>query len=232
VSDVAEKGETRTTADGPAGAAGAGAGAAVRDVAAAAAVAGAPATDAGIAGGGGVASVQGAGPAATLDPSALRWLWLSLGVIALDQLTKTLIVARFQLYERIDVLPILEITRLHNYGAAFSLLHDAGGWQHYFFVSLALLVSVGIVVWLARLRFRASAMLASGLALILGGALGNVIDRLLHGHVVDFIHFHWYERWYFPAFNVADTAITIGAGLLILDSLFESRRAAATPGAT
>ena len=166
------------------------------------------------------------------DPSALRWLGLSLAVIALDQLTKALIVARFQLYERIDVLPILEITRLHNYGAAFSLLHDAGGWQHYFFVSLALLVSIGIVVWLSRLRFRASATLASGLALILGGALGNVIDRLLHGHVVDFIHFHWYERWYFPAFNVADTAITIGAGLLILDSLLESRRAAATPGAT
>jgi signal peptidase II len=166
-----------------------------------------------------------------LDGSALRWLWLSLGVLVLDQLTKSLIVAKFQLYERVDVLPILEITRLHNYGAAFSLLHDAGGWQHYFFVSLALLVSVGLAVWLGRLRFRANAMLASGLALILGGALGNVIDRLIHGHVVDFIHFHWYERWYFPAFNVADTAITIGAGLLILDSLLESRRAG-TPGAT
>lgn len=168
----------------------------------------------------------------TLDPSALRWLWLSLGVIALDQVTKALIVAKFQLFERIDVLPILELTRLHNYGAAFSLLHDAGGWQHYFFVSLALLVSVGIAVWLSRLRFRANAMLGSGLALILGGAVGNVIDRLMHGHVVDFIHFHWYERWYFPAFNVADTAITIGAGLLILDSLLESRRAATNPGAT
>jgi signal peptidase II len=182
----------------------------------------------------GVASGTGAGAGAGVvagpDASALRWLWLSLGVLVLDQLTKALIVAKFQLYERVDVLPILEITRLHNYGAAFSLLHDAGGWQHYFFVSLALLVSVGLAVWLGRLRFRANAMLASGLALILGGALGNVIDRLIHGHVVDFIHFHWYERWYFPAFNVADTAITIGAGLLILDSLLESRRAA-TPGA-
>jgi signal peptidase II len=188
---------------------------------------------AGVADGGPSATVPGAaaGGLAPLDGPALRWLWLSLGVLVLDQLTKALIVAKFQLYERIDVLPILEITRLHNYGAAFSLLHDAGGWQHYFFVSLALLVSVGIAVWLGRLRFRANAMLASGLALILGGALGNVIDRLMHGHVVDFIHFHWYERWYFPAFNVADTAITIGAGLLILDSLLESRRAA-TPGAT
>jgi signal peptidase II len=163
------------------------------------------------------------------DPSALRWLWLSLGVIVADQITKAIVVARFQLFERIDVLPILEFTRLHNYGAAFSLLHDAGGWQHYFFVTLALLVSAGIVWWLSRLRFRAGAMLASGLALILGGALGNVIDRLVHGHVVDFIHFHWQQRWYFPAFNVADTAITIGAALLIIDSLLESRRAATTP---
>jgi signal peptidase II len=211
VSDPA--GETRNTGAGPPDGAGheAAAGTTVADL-------GASVTAPAAAGGG-------------FDGSALRWLWLSLGVLVLDQLTKALIVAKFRLYERIDVLPVLEITRLHNYGAAFSLLHDAGGWQHYFFVSLALLVSVGLVVWLGRLRFRANAMLASGLALILGGALGNVIDRLIHGHVVDFIHFHWYERWYFPAFNVADTAITIGAGLLILDSLLESRRAATT-GAT
>jgi signal peptidase II len=163
------------------------------------------------------------------DASALRWLWLSVAVITADQVTKAMVVARFQLFERVDVLPILEFTRLHNYGAAFSLLHDAGGWQHYFFVTLALLVSAGIVWWLSRLRFRAGAMLASGLALILGGALGNVIDRLVHGHVVDFIHFHWGPRWYFPAFNVADTAITIGAALLIIDSLLESRRVPTTP---
>jgi signal peptidase II len=129
------------------------------------------------------------------------------------------------------VLPILEITRLHNTGAAFSMLHDAGGWQRYLFVTLAFVVSGGIAWWLSKLGYRTHRWLASGLALIAGGALGNVIDRLLHGHVVDFIHFHWYERWYFPAFNVADTAITIGAALLILDSLLESRRGAGAPGA-
>jgi signal peptidase II len=160
------------------------------------------------------------------------WLLVSIAVIAVDQITKAAIVASFQLFERVDVLPILEITRLHNTGAAFSMLHDAGGWQHYFFVALALLVSAGIAWWLGRLRFRANALLASGLALILGGALGNVIDRLVHGHVVDFIHFHWGQQWYFPAFNVADTAITIGAGLLILDSLLESRRTAGARGTT
>jgi signal peptidase II len=120
---------------------------------------------------------------------------------------------------------VLEITRLHNKGAAFSFLSEASGWQHYLFLALAALVSLGIVVWLLRLRTPGNALLASGLALILGGAVGNAVDRLLRGHVVDFIHVHWFERWYFPAFNVADSAITVGAGLLILDSLLESRRA-------
>jgi signal peptidase II len=159
--------------------------------------------------------------------SAVRWLWLSALVLALDQATKALIVARFELFERKELLPVLELTRLHNKGAAFSFLSEASGWQHYLFLALAGLVSLGIVVWLLRLRTPGHALLASGLALILGGAVGNATDRLLRGHVVDFIHFHWFERWYFPAFNVADTAITIGAGLLILDSLLESRRARA-----
>ena len=159
-----------------------------------------------------------------LSAGAIRWLWLSAFVVAADQATKALIVARFELFERLSLLPVLELTRLHNKGAAFSFLSEASGWQHYLFLVLAALVTVGIVVWLARLRSPVSALLAGGLALILGGAVGNAIDRLLRGHVVDFIHVHWFERWYFPAFNVADTAITIGAGLLILDSLFESRR--------
>ncbi|HUO95709.1 MAG TPA: signal peptidase II [Steroidobacteraceae bacterium] len=161
--------------------------------------------------------------------SALRWLWLSALVVAVDQATKALIVARFELFERKALLPVLELTRLHNKGAAFSFLSDASGWQHYLFLVLAALVSVGIVVWLSRLRGPGHLLLAAGLALILGGAVGNALDRLLRGHVVDFIHFHWYERWYFPAFNAADTAITIGAGLLLLDSLLESRRTRA-PG--
>ena len=167
-----------------------------------------------------------AGPAGA---SALRLLWLSGALIALDQATKWLVTSRFELYERSTWLPVLEITRLHNRGAAFSFLNDASGWQHYFFITLACGVSAGIVYWLSRLRLPASRLLASGLALILGGALGNVIDRLLHGYVVDFIHFHWFETWYFPAFNVADSGITIGAGLLLLDTLLESRRAGPAP---
>jgi signal peptidase II len=168
-------------------------------------------------------TVNDAAPGGT---SALRLLWLSATLVGLDQATKWLVMARLELFERRAWLPVLEITRLHNRGAAFSFLHDASGWQHYFFVALACGVSAGIVYWLSRLRLPASRLLASGLALILGGALGNVIDRLLHGHVVDFIHFHWFERWYFPAFNVADAGITVGAGLLLLDALLDARRGA------
>ncbi len=165
------------------------------------------------------------------SPSALRWLWLSALVIALDQASKALIVAYLALYERREALPWLEVTRLHNRGAAFSFLNDASGWQKYFFVGLALVVSVAIVIWLSRLALARSTLIGSGLALILGGALGNVIDRVARGYVVDFIHVHWYERWYFPAFNVADSAITIGAALLILDSLLDQRRRPAGSGA-
>jgi signal peptidase II len=163
--------------------------------------------------------------------SALRWLWLSAVLIAVDQASKALIVARLELFERREWLPILEVTRLHNRGAAFSFLNDATGWQKYLFVGLALLVSVGIVVWLSRLALARSGMLASGLSLILGGAIGNVIDRVTRGYVVDFIHFHWYAQWDFPAFNAADTGITVGAGLLILDSLLEARRNRTASGA-
>ena len=173
----------------------------------------------------------GAGPetpdaAASAGASALRLLWLSAVLVGVDQATKWLVMTRYELFERQALLPILEITHLHNRGAAFSFLHDASGWQHYFFVALACCVSAGIVYWLSRLRLPASWLLASGLALILGGALGNVVDRLLHGYVVDFIHLHWFESWYFPAFNVADSGITIGAGLLLLDALLDARRGA------
>ena len=164
------------------------------------------------------------------SPSALRWLALSALVIGFDQLTKALIVSRLELFERHELVPLLEITRLHNRGAAFSFLNDAGGWQKYLFVILGLAVSIGIVFWLSRLALARASLLASGLALIMGGAIGNVIDRLTRGYVVDFIHVHWESLWAsarftsFPAFNVADSAITIGAALLILDSLLESRR--------
>jgi signal peptidase II len=152
---------------------------------------------------------------------ALIYLWLSVAVIALDQLTKALIEHSLDLYQSITVLPVLEITRLHNTGAAFSFLADEAGWQRWLFTALAIVVSAFLVLWLRRIE-RSSRALASAVALILGGALGNVVDRLRLGHVIDFIHAHWAEH-YFPAFNVADSAITIGAGLLLLDAWLEAR---------
>ncbi len=155
---------------------------------------------------------------------ALRWLWLAAAVIVADQLTKALVVREFLQYEVLDVLPVLELTRLHNTGAAFSLLAQASGWQRWFFIVLAVGISTGIVVWLKGLSGRGATWLAIALSLVMGGALGNVIDRVWHGHVIDFIHFHW-ERWYYPAFNVADMAITAGAIMLVIDALLSSRRA-------
>jgi len=158
--------------------------------------------------------------------SGWRWLPLSAFIIALDQATKVWIERSFQLYESVALLPVFDLTYLRNTGAAFSFLAGAGGWQRWFFTLLAMGVSVGIIVWLRGARARAQAWLAAGLALILGGALGNVVDRLRLGYVVDFVHVHWQE-YYFPAFNVADAAITVGAVCVIIDTLLESRRARA-----
>jgi signal peptidase II len=165
-----------------------------------------------------------------LSAGASNWLWLSIVVIAADQWTKYLITDRLEEFEKIVLLPVLELTRLHNEGAAFSFLSGASGWQRWLFTALGLVVSAGILVWLRRLPPSGRHLLAAGLALVLGGALGNVIDRVLWGHVIDFIRVH-YEDWAFPAFNVADSAITIGAGLLILDNLLDYRRAHARGGA-
>ena len=115
---------------------------------------------------------------------------------------------------------MLQLMHLRNTGAAFSFLSGAGGWQRWVFVGLALAVSAAILVWLTRLPARGRGLLAASLALVMGGALGNVIDRLSRGYVIDFVRVH-YQQWYFPAFNVADSAITIGAGLLILDNLLD-----------
>jgi len=155
---------------------------------------------------------------------AIQWLWLSGLVIVLDQWTKWLTVENLGLYDRVYLLPVLDITHRRNTGAAFSFLADAGGWQRWFFVALALVVSIVIMFWLRSTPARGQMRQAIGLALILGGALGNVIDRALYGYVVDFILVH-YKDWYFPAFNVADSSITVGAGLLILDALWQGRSA-------
>ena len=149
------------------------------------------------------------------------WLWLSLAVVALDQVTKFLVTRFLELYERVEVLPVLDFTLLHNTGAAFSILADASGWQRGFFIGLGIVVCLVLIVWLWRLP-RGERLLPISLALIVGGAVGNVIDRVTHGYVIDFIHAHWGEA-YFPAFNVADSAITIGAALLLLDAFREQR---------
>ena len=158
------------------------------------------------------------------DAGASAWLWLALAVITGDQWTKFLIVSSFDEFDSVTLLPMLDFMRLHNTGAAFSFLSDASGWQRWMFTGLGITVSVGIFVWLRRLPARGQHLLAAALALIMGGALGNVIDRMLWGHVIDFIRVH-YQQWYFPAFNVADSAITVGAAFLILDSLIHREQA-------
>jgi signal peptidase II len=158
-----------------------------------------------------------------LNSGASNWLWLALAVLALDQWTKHLIMQNFVEFQELVLLPVLEIMRLHNEGAAFSFLSDAGGWQRWFFIALGIGVSFLVLIWLRRLPPHGQHRVAAGLALVMGGALGNVVDRVTLGYVVDFIRVH-YGDWYFPAFNVADSSITIGAALLILDNLIELGR--------
>ena len=148
---------------------------------------------------------------------AVAWLLLSACVVLADQVSKAYITRHFMEFEFTRILAVLDITCMHNVGAAFSFLASASGWQRWLFIGLAGAVSIGIIIWLIRLPRGTHALLAAGLALVLGGALGNVIDRIRLGYVVDFIHFHW-DRAYFPAFNVADSAITVGAACLLLDA--------------
>jgi signal peptidase II len=150
-----------------------------------------------------------------------QWLLMALLVILLDQFTKVLILGSFQLGDSRYVTSFFNVVRVHNTGAAFSFLAQAAGWQRWFFVALGLAAAVFIGVLLKR--HGQQRLFATALTLILGGAIGNVIDRLLHGYVVDFIQVH-YAGWYFPSFNVADSAITVGAVLLILDELLRVRR--------
>ncbi len=151
------------------------------------------------------------------------WLWLGLAVVVvlLDQLSKTLVIGAFQLNHSQAVTSWFNLVRVHNSGAAFSFLAGASGWQRWFFVGLGTLAS-GFIVWMLK-RHPGQKLFCFAVSMIMGGAIGNVIDRLLHGHVVDFIQVH-YGGWYFPAFNLADSAITLGATCLILDELLRVRR--------
>ncbi len=149
------------------------------------------------------------------------WVSLSTLIVVFDQLTKWAIVKWVPLYDKIPLNSFINITHQQNTGAAFSFLADASGWQRWFFVTLAVSVSGVIAVWLWRIRSEGQVILAAGLALVLGGAIGNVIDRVLVGHVVDFIQVLIFG-WPFPSFNIADSAISVGAGFLIVDALFLS----------
>jgi signal peptidase II len=148
---------------------------------------------------------------------SLPWFGLAAAVIALDQLTKWWALVTLVPHRPVEVLPFFNLTLVFNRGAAFSFLAGAGGWQKLFFIGLALVISAILAVWLARSAWR-QRWLAAGIALILGGAIGNVIDRIRYGHVVDFLDLHA-AGWHWPAFNVADSAITVGAIMLLLVSL-------------
>lgn len=157
------------------------------------------------------------------------WLLVSVVVIAIDQYTKRLVTANFELFDRVAVLPFFDLVRLHNTGAAFSFLANASGWQNWFFTGVAVVVS-GLILWWFFRQPAGRIVVPLGLVLVLGGAIGNLIDRVQHGYVVDFFLFH-YDRWSFPAFNVADAGITVGVALLLFDGFFlEGRRPPDEPG--
>lgn len=149
------------------------------------------------------------------------WLALALALVLADQFTKVLIIGNYRLGDVTEVLPFFNVVRVHNSGAAFSFLADASGWQRWLFTGFGL-VAAALMLWLLRAH-AGQRLFSFALSCLLGGAVGNVIDRLLHGYVVDFLDFHW-AGWHFPAFNVADSAITIGAACLILDELLRVRR--------
>ncbi len=153
--------------------------------------------------------------------SLWAWLGLALVVVLLDQLSKTVVIGALPLNDSRTVTTWFNLVRVHNSGAAFSFLAGATGWQRWFFIGLGTLAS-GFIVWMLK-KHPTQKLFCFAVTLIMGGAVGNVIDRLLHGHVVDFIQVH-YGGWYFPAFNLADSAITLGAICLILDELLRVRR--------
>lgn len=153
--------------------------------------------------------------------SGLVWLWLTLVMLIADQVTKIMISTQMKLYESIELIPVFKITYVHNYGAAFSFLTDAGGWQRWFFSIIAITIS-GLLIWWLKKLPASNKLLGSAYALVLAGALGNLYDRLAYGYVVDFLHV-FYKTWNFPVFNIADSAICVGAGLLLIDAFLEEK---------
>ncbi len=153
--------------------------------------------------------------------SWLPWLGLALAIFIADQVTKVLILGSYRLGDSTHVTSFFNVVRAHNTGAAFSFLAGASGWQRWFFTAIGIAAAV-FIVWMLR-SHAGQRLFSFALACILGGAIGNVVDRLVHGYVVDFVQLHW-RGWYFPAFNVADAAITVGAACLILDELLRVRR--------
>lgn len=155
----------------------------------------------------------------------LRWLWLAVVVIALDLGSKWLAVTHLEYRQPFTLISgFFDLTLLYNHGAAFSFLADHSGWQRWLFALIAIVAVVGLTLWLKRLK-RTQKMMAASLALIIGGAIGNLCDRMSHGFVVDFLSFHWHDVYYYPAFNIADSAITIGAIMLIIDAFRAPRKA-------
>jgi signal peptidase II len=146
----------------------------------------------------------------------MRWLWLSVVLVGADQVTKALASTYLAFHQPLAVLPVLNLTLTHNTGAAFSFLSDAGGWQRWFFTAVAVAVSAVLLFWLRGLP-PGHRRVGAGIALVLGGAVGNLIDRVVLGHVVDFIDLH-YAGWHWPAFNVADSGISVGVALLLWDT--------------
>ena len=159
----------------------------------------------------------------TTNARFVTWMVVAVVVVIADQLTKWAIVEWVALYDKIPLNSFINLTHQKNAGAAFSFLADAGGWQRWFFVVLATGVSTVIAVWLWRIRNDGQTVLSAGLALVLGGAVGNLIDRILLGHVTDFIQV-WFGSWAFPSFNIADAGISVGAAFLIIDAIFFSGR--------
>ena len=154
----------------------------------------------------------------------MKWLWVSAVVLVLDQSSKLFADAMLEMYQAVAVIPGFALTKVYNAGAAFSFLGDASGWQRWFFIVLTTMVSIILFAWLRRLG-PGESRTALALALILGGAVGNLIDRLVYGYVIDFLDVY-YGDWHWPTFNIADSAITVGAALMIVDAIFSNQKPA------